>query len=61
MSDISLLDIEPAPVRGVVSVPAENCPHCDSPVAVFGRPGEGQPLDTFPTGYFCRGHAIRVA
>lgn len=53
-------DIAPTPARGVIRIGAD-CPHCKRPVAVFGKPGKGRPLDTFDPGYFCRGHAAVAA
>lgn len=50
----------PAPARGVIRI-GSNCPACDSPVAILGRPGKGRPLSTFAPDYFCRGHALRVS
>lgn len=56
---MSLLDIVPTQVRGVIRI-ADDCAHCGRPVAVFGAVGKGRSLDTFARDYFCRGHAIRV-
>lgn len=52
-------DLKPSLVRGVIRIGAD-CEHCDAPVAILGMPGKGRPLESFPRGYFCRGHAIRV-
>lgn len=55
-----LLDLTPVPGRGVIRIAAD-CVHCERPVAVFGRPGKGRPLDTFGPDFFCHGHAVRVS